>query len=458
MTGCHHPASFRDPSGYIFVDNNTVYRQIKPSYFDIYEKLFDSGLYDGLISNGWLVAHEVIERQPEKIVIKPEQIPLITYPHEWSFSQIKDAALLTLNIHLKALDHGMVLKDATAFNVQFMKGRPIFIDTLSFDHYNDGAPWAAYGQFCRHFLSPLLLMKYISPDLGKLHVLHIDGVPLDIVSSILPFKTHFNLSIKANIHLHAKSFNRHKEAVGNDKQVALRISTHRNIVSNMINYIKGLTLASKTEWGEYYTFTNYNKSAFEFKEKTIKGWVEKYRFKKIWDIGGNNGHFSRLIMNACDMVVCTDIDPVAVEANYCIQKTRNEEKMVPLVIDFTNPSPGIGFNNEERSLFKERINDTGIDCVLALALIHHLTITANCSFEMLASSFSQYSQHLIIEFIDPDDSWAEKMLRNKRGAKKLFDFSENNFKSAFKKYYEVLDTAEMPKSKRRLYLMLRQNN
>ena len=183
------PSSFRDPSGYVYVENGEVFRKIKPSYFDQFNQLIDSGLYGVLADAQMLIQHELIVDADEQKIIRPEQLELITYPYEWSFSQLKDAALLTLKIHLAALDYGMVLKDATAFNIQFRKGEPILIDTLSFDFYGEKDPWTAYGQFCRFFLAPLLMMKFITPDASRLQLLYIDGIPLEVASAMLPLKT-----------------------------------------------------------------------------------------------------------------------------------------------------------------------------------------------------------------------------------------------------------------------------
>lgn len=454
-----HPASFRDPSGYIFTENGKTYRRVNPSYFSTFAQCNKTGLYDALIEKGWLIPHELIEKNVEYITLKPEHLSLITYPHEWSFSQIKDAALLTLRIHEIALHSGMVLKDANAFNVQFHQGKPVFIDTLSFAPYNNGDPWGAYGQFCRHFLSPLLLMKYISPDFNKLHISYLDGVPLDIASNMLPAKTHFSPFIKTNIHMHAKAFNKHKNSFDTDKKPCLPLRAQLNIVQNMIHYISGMSLNTETEWGDYYDITNYDQQGFEFKEATVNELIKKYGLRNIWDIGGNNGHFSRLVQNNCDTIICSDIDPVAVNENYLTAQKNNEQKIIPLIIDYTNPSPGIGFVNEERSSFQHRIKDLQIDCIMALALIHHLSISANCSFEMLAESFSAISENLLIEFVHPEDSWVEKLMQSKREARSLFNFyNRKNFEINFLRYYNILETYEVPNSYRTLYMMKRRRN
>lgn len=202
-----NPASFRDPSGFIFRQDGTVYRQVNRCYEAQYRLLFSSGLYDALQKSGELIAHEETSLScltPDGfLVLRPAQLSMISYPYEWSFGQLKDAALLTLRIHRRALEHGMILKDASAYNVQFVRGRPVFIDTLSFERYTDGMPWVAYGQFCRHFFAPLALMAYTDVRLLQLLRTNIDGVPLDLATRLIGRKG--GMAVTQHIRWHARS-------------------------------------------------------------------------------------------------------------------------------------------------------------------------------------------------------------------------------------------------------------
>jgi hypothetical protein len=199
---------------------------------------------------------------------------------------------------------------------------------------------------------------------------------------------------------------------------------------------------------------NYDDDAFQFKEQTVSRWVRETGVKKLWDIGGNDGHFSRLVQDLCKEILCTDIDPVAVDKNYRLCRERSETKIIPLVVDYTNPTPGLGFANSERTDLQTRVRQFAPDCILSLALIHHLCISNNCSFEMLAESFNSMARHLIIEFVHPSDSWAEKLLRSKRDARHLFNsYNKQHFESVFSLYYEIIEKAAVPGSERTLYLM-----
>jgi len=193
------PSSFRDPSGFLFLRDGFIYRQVNTIYRENYDYLISSNLYKTLVDAELLIPHHEVDIKKARSdeiykVIKPELILFISYPYEWCFSQLKDAALTTLEIQKKSLDFGISLKDCSAYNIQFRKGKPIFIDTLSFERYHQGKPWVAYRQFCQHFLAPLALMSYKDIRLNQLFRVYIDGPPLDLTSSLLPFRTRFRIS------------------------------------------------------------------------------------------------------------------------------------------------------------------------------------------------------------------------------------------------------------------------
>jgi hypothetical protein len=207
-------ASFRDPSGFLFSRDGVLYRQVNRKYEQEYTRLMESGLYEKLTKAGLLIPHAEVDQPTIEFdsvpqgevgykVIRPEHVPFISYPYEWSFGQLRDAALATLAIQRRALKYGMSLKDASAYNIQFVRGKPTLIDTLSFEFYKEGQPWVAYRQFCQHFLAPLALMALKDVRLSQLLRVYIDGVPLDLASELLPWGTRLNFGLLTHIHLHA---------------------------------------------------------------------------------------------------------------------------------------------------------------------------------------------------------------------------------------------------------------
>jgi len=256
------PGSFRDPSGFMFEHEGRVLRQVNHCYAEHFEALVVGGLYEELVDAALLVPHRVLP-DPAALwpgaycVLEPEQIPFLSYPYEWSFTQLKDAALATLEIQRRAIEHGMVLKDASAYNIQFCRGRPTLIDTLSFEEYSEGMPWTAYGQFCRHFLAPLLLMAMVDVRLVDLMSRHIDGIPLDLASGLLPSRTLLRPGALLHLHLHARSIARHA-VLSEDPAERMpprgRVGTTalKGLISSLEGTVRGLRWASRdTEWSDY---------------------------------------------------------------------------------------------------------------------------------------------------------------------------------------------------------------
>ena len=440
-------SSFRDPAGHLYHKGDTLYRKINPEYFQQYRMLMSSGLYDELIGFKVLIPHEEVEKKDDGIIIRPELVPFISYPYEWTFGELKDAALTTLKIHRRAMRHGMILKDASAYNIQFVNGTATLIDTLSFDFYKDGDLWGAYGQFCRHFLAPLLLMVHKDICLNKLLSVFIDGIPLDLAASLLNGKG--GLLSKMHIVWHAKSVGQHNEdgKRGPVKSLSISKKKHLALIEDLIRGIEKLTLSNVvTEWGDYYAHTNYSKNAQEEKERIVRDYIKTVNPRNTWDMGANDGTYSKLATEVGSHVVAFDIDPIAVERNYNEVK-KNGISMLPLVLDMTNPSPGIGFANRERATLSERQTP---DCVMALAVIHHMAISNNVPLPMLAEWFASLGGNLIIEFVPKGDSQVDLLLATRRD---IFpDYNEAGFENAFSEFYELVSKMPVSGSKRTIYL------
>jgi len=448
------PGSFRDPSGFLFHRAGVIYRQINNTYKEQYERLMASGLYKDLAEAKLLIPHEEIDidnKIDDKAykIIKPELIPFVSYPYEWCFSQLKNAALTTLQIQKRALAFGMTLKDCSAYNIQFKEGKPIFIDTLSFEEYREGQPWVAYRQFCQHFLAPLALMSYKDIRISQLLRVYIDGIPLDLASSLLQFRTRFNFSLLMHIHFHAKAqthFADKRVSATGSKMTRL---SFRGLIDSLESAVKKAKWKVRnTEWGDYYENTNYSSESFKHKEQIVADFLDKVDPKVVWDMGANEGIFSRIASKRGIKTISLDVDPLAVEKNYLNCVATNETKIFPLLIDLTNPSPSIGWNSKERTSFLKR---GPADTVFALALIHHLAISNNLPFDKIADFFKEICNSLIIEFIPKDDSQVQKLLATRED---IFpNYSKRSFEDEFKKHFAIEDSIEVKDSKRTLYLM-----
>jgi hypothetical protein len=450
-----HQASFRDPSGYMFYDGDILRRAINPIYFKQYNALKDSGFFKTLIKNSLLIAHEETSVSQEQIVLTPEPIPFITNPYEWSFEQYKHAALHTLKIQKYALSKGFILKDASAYNVTFHKGSPVFIDTLSFDFYEENTPWRAYKQFITHFFGPLVLASYHGTEIFKMLQTHIDGIPVKLISSLLPGKTKLSSTIFTNIHLLAKMERTHSEDYKAETKIAkLSLKAQNNIIDNLFDFIKKLSLKEETEWGDYYDKTNYNDAAFQGKKTLIEDWVTSLNPQRLIDIGGNDGTFARTVVHKVPHVIVTDIDSNAVAYNYKQVQQNKETNMLPFVCDVLQPTPGIGLNNTERNSLIERLQYYSPDVTMALALIHHITLSGNVPFNRSAEFFASFSKYLVIEFPTREDSWVVSLLVRKREFMNHFDFyNQAAFEAGYQHYFDIEKKEVVPGTKRVLYLL-----
>ena len=458
VTSAHLPASFRDPSGFLFQRDGVIYRQVNLVYQDDYDHLMDSGLYRALVDDDLLIPHQEVSIEspaPELAyrIIKPEPIPFISYPYEWCFSQLKDATLTMLKIQKKSIDFGMSLRDSSAYNIQFKDGRPIFIDTLSFGKYMEGQPWVAYRQFCQHFLAPLALMSYKDVRLSQLFRVHIDGLPLDLASHLLPWRTRLRFSLLSHIHLHARSQKHFAEKQINVRQHRMRRYALMGILNGLESAVRNLKWKpGGTEWADYYEDTSYSQQAFEDKKSIVAGFLDRVRPATVWDLGANVGVFSRLATDRGIATISFDVDPAAVEKNYLDCVAKDQSSMLPLVLDLTNPSPSIGWENTERMSLKER---GPADAVFALALVHHLAISNNLPLSRVAGFLSDICHWLIIEFVPKTDSQVQRLLATRED---IFpDYNMEAFEKEFSRYFTIEESASISESQRRLYLMKRRS-
>ena len=449
-------SSFRDPSGYVYTEKDSIFRKVFPCYYSQYNHLMSSGLFDELISNNMIVNHTEVKNDDKEILLLVEKIPFISYPYEWSFDEYKDAALLTLNILKTSLKYNMILKDASAYNIQIKDGEPIFIDTLSFDFYEDNKAWGAYGQFCRHFMAPLLLMSYVDIRSNLLMSNFIDGIPLDFANNML--KNRGGLVSKMHIKWHSKSVSKHNNDASNKKaQNKITKKSLENMIDMMIRQIEKLSLKKEfTEWDNYYDNTNYDDVSQQDKVNLTEKYINEIKLKKedvVFDVGSNDGKYSKILTKNGNLVVSFDIDHNCVNRNYLINKDNKVSNILPLIIDFTNPSASIGFANLERDSFTKRGN---AKCVMALAVIHHICISNNITFDMLASWLSKLGEYLIIEFVPKSDSKVQKLLSTR---KDIFDkYNIEEFEKTFSNYYKIIEKNKIKNSERVLFLLKRRED
>jgi hypothetical protein len=451
-------SSFRDPDGFVFEENGEIFRQVNQSYKTDFEQLIGSGLYSKLVDKQLLLPHDDVTEHRSLTngafkVIKPQRIPFISYPYEWSYEQLRAAALVTLQVQRAAVEHGMTLKDGTAFNVQFLGCHPIFIDTLSFAVADEGMPWPGYRQFCRHFLAPLLLGKYRDRQLTRLLLPFLDGIPLDVTSKLLPWTSWIDLAAVTHVHMQAKLEQTVSQAstTGAPKlESKMSKQAQLGILDNLQSTIAALPKRARSAgWENYYDDNNYTAGGITAKETILAEIIAAAKPNVVWDLGANTGRFSRIAAKQGSSVVAFDQDENCVSAMFEDGMARNERQLLPLVLDLTNPTPAAGWQHAERLSLEQR---GPADCVLALALIHHLIISAEIPTERLAVFFSKIAKRLIIEFVPMQDSQVQRMLSAIRRSSHPID--QDLFEREFSKHFQIIAKHPLPDSTRTLYEMV----
>jgi len=458
------PGSYRDPAGFVFRRDGVIYRQVQDTFSDDWDHFVASGLYDHLKEAGLLIGHEEVgielAAQPGAYrVLRPTPVELISYPYEWSFSMLKDAATLALRAQTMANKAGMTLRDASAYNVQFHEGRPVLIDTLSFERAEPDRPWAPYRQFCEHFLAPLALMARIDVRLGSLLRDHLEGIPLDLAARLLPGRTRLSFGLGPHIHLHARAQRQHADDNAEPRSEdgasmsAKRLAT---LIESLRDTIEGLSWEpAGTAWADYAEHTSYDDAATEAKARAVQAALEAIGGRRAWDLGANTGRYSRIAAEAGYRVVALDIDPAAVERGYLALRADGRSDITPLLADITDPSPALGWGSAERRGLLERI-EANADVILALALVHHLAIGANVPLAMIAALFARLAPNAIVEFVPKDDPMTRRLLAARRDVFPDYDLA--SFRDAVMPFFEIVDERPIAGTERTLLNLSRRGS
>jgi len=451
-----HEASFRDPDGFIFQINGQILRQINRSYAEDYEHLMKSGLYESLVDRGLLIPHNECPPSVQGTssaykVIAPEEVPFISYAYEWSFGQMKAAAIASLEIMETALAHDMMLKDCNSYNMQFHQGRPVLIDTLSFMPYRERMLWPGYRQFCQHFLMPLALMSYCDPRLSVLLARFTDGIPLDLGCGLLPLKARLSAGLLMHLFVHSSVDKRARTARRATRMTRPTSTSLLPLVDNLRRTVERIKPPRyHTAWEDYENVCLYSEADRQKKRRFVEKCLEDVLPATVWDLGANIGTYSWLAAGRGASVVAIDNDNAAIEHLSQAVAARREPNILPLVIDILNPTPPVGWENAERSSLLDR---GPADLIIALALLHHIVIGANVPMQKVARLLARLSSHVVTEFVPKSDPQVELLLAHR---KDIFpDYHQQGFEAAFSGYFRVVRTEELDDSPRILYQMER---
>lgn len=467
--------SFRDRGNRVFRAGDRILRGVSKAVYEHWKSVSAAPFFETLSAEGKLIGtidasgEEVAQTRPLSEwphVLAHETVPFISYPYEWSFGMLKDAALLHLEILEKAIPEGWTLKDSSAYNIQFIGARPVFIDIPSFEPYRAGDPWNGYRQFCMMFLYPLMMKAYLGVDFGPLLRAYIDGVDPVVADKLLSRAARWKKGVFAHVYLHSKmqaraaameldEAKRLTEDAGGAPEEKKRLRHSEAMVLGLIQGLRSTIAKMKspderTVWGDYAADHSYSDASLQKKKDFIERNAKRGRYRKVWDIGCNTGVFSRLCAPFADEVISIDGDPKAIDRLYQHEKLEGAGKILPMIIDLGNVSPNQGWRGAERKSLERRSRP---DLTLCLALIHHIVIAANIPMREFIDWLGDLGGDLILEFVAAEDGMAQMLLRNK--ANQYQDYTIEEFERLVSARYQVADSEELKGGHRKIYYLRR---
>jgi hypothetical protein len=458
--------SFRDPESRIFYSGDSVFRALSQEGLDDFKALQETKLFERFQADGRLVKTELLPSAadaPQDLIVngcagvlQHERIPFVSYPYEWTFSMLKDAALLQLDLNLAALEEGMILKDSTPYNVQFRGAKPVFVDVGSFERLRDGEPWVGYRQFCMMYLYPLMLQAAKGIEFHPWLRGSIGGITPAQMRGMVSFRDRFRKGFFLNVFMLSKLEARHadrgKEVKAEVKQAGFKKELIVANVRRMRKLVESLSWdPPKGVWVGYGERNSYSDVDAERKDEFVREVVTAQPWSLTWDIGANNGRYSLIAEEGSDYVLAVDADQGPVELLHRDLHEQGDEKILTLTMNLADPSPSLGWRGLERKDLPSRGKP---DLVLALALIHHVTIAANVPVAEFVDWLAGLGTALVVEFPTREDPMVKKLLGPKREGLHP-DYERVNFERVLAGAFDV-ERRERSKSGTRLLYFARQ--
>ena len=454
------PGSFRDPTSRVFIVGDDVLRGLDARGLADFEAVADSSFFNELLAEGLVVDTERLEQPVAGLeewdaVLRHHRIPVISYPFEWPFEMLRDAALLQLEVTARGLAEGFITKDATSYNVQFEGTAPVFIDVGSFEPVRAGEPWYGYRQFCELFLNPLVLQAVGGAGYHSWMRGSLDGISPAELAPLIKGRRRLDRRLLVHVRLHARAEDRFADAdrerdVGGElRQAGLGPKVLAAQVENLRRTVAGLRWkAQRSTWSDYADRSHYSDDDLGAKDAFVSRTTEALRPPLVLDLGANDGRFSMLALeHGAGRAVAVDSDHLVVDRLYRHLRDLGEKRILPLVMDLADPSTGLGWQGRERPGFTDRVRP---DLVLALAVVHHLALTDTVPLEMIVDHLAEFDAPLVVEFPHRDDPMAARLLARKRSG--LFDhYDVPQWEAALERRFEVFERETAPSGKRTLY-------
>lgn len=456
------PGSFRDREGRIFYRDGEVYRALSPAAAADWRALQETGFFARAQAAGWVIeTHDADpallpesedQAQRWQAALHHRRIPFVSYPYEWSFGMLRDAALLQLDLLLAALAEDFVLKDSSPYNVQWLGHQPVFIDLPSFQRLPRGEPWIGYLQFCQLYLYPLLLTAYRDVPHHAWLRGSLDGIPPETCAALFSVRDRLRPGVFTHVHLQSWLRRLHASRSTSARDEARRSGFPRALIKRNAASLRRLVAGlrwrrARSEWSEYAEEHSYAPADLQAKERFVERAAATRRFTRLWDLGCNTGRFTRIAARFCDHAVAMDADPLAIERLYLeLQAGSGTANVLPLVNNLADPSPDQGWRGLERRSLAARGRP---DLTLALALIHHLVIGANVPMAELVAWLADLGSHLVIEFPTRADGMVKRLLLNKDD--RYADYEQGFFERCLERHLRVVEREALPSGTRWLY-------
>jgi SAM-dependent methyltransferase len=458
------PASFRDRTSRVFYHDGAVFRGLNEHAWKEWRALSSTALFRRLTAEGKLIFTEQIDATATPIgsspqewsaVLRHEPIPFISYPYEWPFGMLKDAALLHLELLQAALEEEMILKDASPFNVQWKGAQPIFIDIPSFERLAPGEPWVGYRQFCQLFLYPLLLQAYKDIPFHPWLRGSLEGIAPEHCARLMSVRDLFRAGVFTHVYLQAKAQALYAHTSRNLKQEFRQAGFHKAVIQANLRRLKKLVQRLRWQrttsaWADYDSKAPYSDSDHEQKGAFVTHVARSHSWRLVWDLGCNLGVFSRMVADHASYVVAIDADALVIERLYQALKAEKNRSILPLVNNLADPSPNLGWRGRERGALVERGKP---DLVLCLALIHHMVIGNHIPLREFVDWLAEVAPALVIEFVTRDDPMVQTLLRHK--ADHYEDYQTGYFEHCLSERFVVVRREPLRSATRILYYATR---
>jgi SAM-dependent methyltransferase len=458
------PGSFRDPGNRVFTVDGRIYRALDRRNRDAWDALGATRFFGEQMVRGNIVDTELVEGVAVPVeapaggwagVLHHRRVPIVSYPYEWTFSMLRDAALLQLDLLDAALAEDMILKDSTPFNVQFVGARPVFIDIGSFEPLEPGDIWVGYRQFLRQYLYPLMLRSYVGIPHQPWLRGDAEGPTAEQMAAMLPARHKARKATVLHVALPARGERRYRDSTRDFRSEFRAAGFKKELIQSNVRGLRATVDGlewdhGRSTWNTYAAECSHVARDRGPKTAFLERVIAEHHPPTVWDLGANDGHFSRVAATAAGSVLAVDADEEVLDGFYRQLRSEGSNHILPMLQDLAAPSPGLGWRGSERARLEDRSSP---DLVLCFAVIHHLVVGRNVPLRQVVDWLADLDSRVILEFVPPGDPMVELLSVNKRPHEIHGDYDEVSLRRYLAVRFVVEAEEPLPESERRLFLL-----